>query len=214
MNNADLAEIRALLQASAAPERRSSRPPMFGALRSLLAPPAAEPRNRRAHAAPRRVGLTPAEVPEIDPADAQLFDPPVADGSTAEALASEARRRAFGQKQDAAPELLLPLRLSAPLPAATPAEAQPEPGVRRRTLLLTRVASEPAPAETPYLPEDLSDHAEGDAERLYAEAGLFEPRAAADAPAAEADPERELLQHLERVFLVERAALRKPPEQV
>ncbi|HTK33993.1 MAG TPA: hypothetical protein VL358_01740 [Caulobacteraceae bacterium] len=207
MNNADLAEIRALLQASTPVERRSRRP-WLGAIRSLLgaAPPAAKPSTPP----PRRVGLRPAEPEQAPPGEDLLLSEPI--GEDEAAVANEARRRAFGQRQEAALDMVPILRLAGPeLPgAAQPAAADAVIGaiLRRRGLAL---ASTPAPEETPYHPEDLSDHVEGGAEHLYAEAGLFEPHPAPScALPPDVDPQGQLLRHLERVFIAEQAALTPP----
>ena len=206
MNNADLAEIRALLQANAAPDRRS-RAPLFGALRSLLPSPAADA--RPVMPAPRRVGLRPAEPADVEAVEALLLDEPVAHDPIAAAgleAASEARkRRAFGQRQETAHDPVPILRLAAPMAllAGPEDDADVAEVLRRRSLRLAPVAL--AAAETPFLPEDLSDTMEGDAEQIYADSGLFEPNPST-APDA-IDPERTLLLRLEQSFLAERARL-------
>jgi hypothetical protein len=225
MNNADLAEIRALLQASTPPER--ARKPLFGPLRALL-PVGSKPAHRRpAGPPPRRVGIRPAEPAEADPVE-ELFVPPEDDALLLTEAAEEPRRRAFGQRQEAAAEPVGRLRLTAlpaPEPQGDPADdAAVAELLRRRSLRLGG-----PPAETPYHPEDLSDTVEGRTEELYAEAGLFEAEevppdaveveadvaeaaAAAEMPETPAAPdrfedERETLERLERMFLAEQQAL-------
>jgi hypothetical protein len=207
VNNADLAEIRALLQASAPPERRP-RGPLLGAIRSLLPTAAAEA--RPAMPPPRRVGLRTADAADIEAVEElMLSDPLDADGS-------EARRRAFGQRHGTTAEFAPILRLAAPLspePAMddAPLDAEVSEILRRRSLRLARLAAPAGEAhahEPPYHPEDMADG--GDAERIYAESGLFEPHPAAAPPLSQAedsDPQRQLLRHLERVFVAEQAAL-------
>ena len=211
MNNADLAEIRALLRESAPPER----PPRKGLLPSLgsllRAQPRAASKARTPAPVARRVGLRPAEpeAPET-PVDAAT-----------EANEAAARRRAFGQRHDPASDTTPPLLLLDPAPPDPELESLSamELILRRRARGLLRAANPPQPQppgplddileggahETPYHPEDLFDPV-GAAEEVYDASGLFAPRPPAP-PAAEMDPERELLAHLERVCLAEQAGL-------
>ena len=215
MNPAELAEIRARLQTASGEEGRRPRNPILGAVRVLLRPPAAPPAPAPSYPLPRRVGLNP--VP--DPRDEWLFEPLVDPLPGSEA----ARRRAFGQRTERAPEPA-PLLLAAPVTAiAEVVELAPRFGA-----LLARPRPAAAAAETPYHPEDVSDHTEGETERLYAAAGLplieseadletlFEPPRPRlkrrpvrepDPPTAPLTPEQELLTHMERVFLAELAGL-------
>jgi hypothetical protein len=97
-------------------------------------------------------------------------------------------------------------------------EADMGEALRRLGSVLARSKPAAATAETPYHPEDFSDPSEGEAERLYAAAGLVEAapaprpkrlilrRVEAPAPVA-VSPEQELLMHLERVFLAELAGV-------
>jgi hypothetical protein len=166
-------------------------------LKSLLGAPSTDA--RQASPPPRRVGLRSADQADIDAVEAMLLDEPMSEETAAE------RRRAFGQRQEAAHEPLPVLRLAAPmalLPKPGP-DADVAEVLRRRSLKLAPVAL--SPAETPFHPEDLSDTHEGHAEQIYADSGLFEPE---PAPAAEeTDPERALLARLEGLFLTEMAAL-------
>jgi hypothetical protein len=214
MNNADLAEIRALLQASAPPERRP-RGPLLGAIRSLLPTPAPEP--RASIPPPRRVGLRSAEPADIEAVEDLLLSEPLdQDGSAA---AVEARRRAFGQRHGPAHDPVPILRLAAPLPPQVDADdAEVGELLRRRSLRLAQLTA-PHVDETPYHPEDMYDG--GDAEQIYADSGLFEPPPAAPEVQAEGrgarqpedDPQRLLLRHLERVFIAELAALSALPRK-
>jgi hypothetical protein len=203
MKNAELAEIRAILKANLSMERRPAKP-LLRAFKSLLAAPPQPAPARPPLPTPRRVGLSAteppadAEMPElvlVDP-DQAVIDP--------ETDARE-RRASFGQRQE---------------PTAKPAAPEPPPAARSEIIdeadvgeALRRLGSVLARngaatlAETPYLPGDLSDVTEMDVERVYAAAGVFAPTAPSS-PSATADTsERELLIHLERVFLAERAAV-------
>ena len=203
MNNAELAEIRALLQASAAPERRSGRP-LLGALRSWLPVPAAEP--RAAWPTPRRVGLRPADAADVAAVEELLLSEPVPDDAAAGSNAvPDARRRAFGQRLEADFEPAPVLLLAAPQVPPSVDDADVGDILRRRALRLA--PSAPAPEETPYHPEDLLDVHEIHTDRLYADAGIFEPAPQPGPDHREDDPERALLRHLERTFLAELAGL-------
>ena len=188
MNKAELAEIRALLQATAPVERRP-KPALFGALRAIL------PVRRDVESArpsPRRVGLRSAETEGGAEAEALLLEQPAED---------DGPRHAFGQRRETMIEPAPLLRLAGPGASAAPLEPFVDTDVaevlRRRSL---RLAPVPAPAETPFHPEDLSDPVGHDAEQLYLDAGLF-------AAPAETLTQETLLQRLEQVFLSERAAL-------
>ncbi len=196
MNNAELAQIRALLRASAPPERPRPRGPL-GALRALLAAPATAA--RPSGPAARRVGLRPA-----DDGGANLSTP---DSDAA----LEARRRAFGQRQEGPPD---------------PCAGRDAPGALARADADRRrgPGRDPAPprgaagagcavAGGDALPaEDLSDAAD-DAAQVYAEAGLFETQTALPLPepALADEAQRNLLRRLEQVLLSEQAALQPPP---
>jgi hypothetical protein len=220
MDKVDLAEMRALLRASAEAESRKARKPLLGGVRGLLAPsprPAAPAAT--AYPAPWRAGVR-AEPASLD--ELALTDPlpPAAE-------AAARHKPAFGHRQAPASEPTAPLLLTARAEAAAPAPALDEADVgealRRLGSVLARSA--PAPAETPYLPEDLSDVDTAEAERLFARVGIEPPAvpapapepepepaleaapAPAPAPAPPPSPAAELLLHLERVFLAERAAL-------
>jgi hypothetical protein len=193
MDKAQLSEIRASLREAAEREARPRRTlvPAFAA-RPVSAPPTAEP-----SVPARRVGLTP-----------RWFEDEAIRGLAGPA---ETGRSAFGQRTGIRPAPA-PLLLPAPEP-----EPGPGPGpdlapaaTRWTTLLAQRPAA--APAETPYHPEDVSDTVAGEADRLYDAAGLNEPpRLAAVREEAVAPPrlhpEVELLAHLERVFVAERAGI-------
>ena len=220
MNNADLAEIRALLRENAPPERPARKWLPSGLSALLGGSPGSGPKARAQPPPARRVGLRPAKSAEVEPA----ADEPGADEAAASA---EARRLAFGQKHDPAAATTPPLLLLSRAPPETelvPLDAM-ELILRRRARSLLQPVSPPwerlpepadttldatlhgAPHETPYHPEDLFDPAGADAQEVYDASGLFEPRVPDPPAPVEIDPERELLAHLERVFRAEQAAL-------
>jgi hypothetical protein len=189
MDKAQLSEIRARLREAAEREARPRRPlvPALAA-RPLAATPPPEP------AVPaRRVGLTPSWTE--DEAIRGLAGP------------AETGRSAFGQRTAVRPA---PAPLLLPAPEPEPVLDLAPAATRWTTMLAQRPAA--APAETPYLPEDVSDTIAGEADRLYDAAGLNErprPIAVRDEapPPPDLHPEVELLAHLERVFMAERAGI-------
>ncbi|HTI66420.1 MAG TPA: hypothetical protein VL460_02615 [Caulobacteraceae bacterium] len=217
MNNAELAEIRARLRASAETESRPHRP-LLAPLRALLRPPAAAAPPSPALPPPRRVGLRPTSAVE-DEAELVLSRP--IDPAPAVAAPSGTRRNAFGQRPE--PEFL-PLRLldleppglPMPIPAPTVDRSALEQAVRRLGSAIVRPDPASAPSETPYHPEDVADPPDRGARRLHAEAGPDEPpppvrhrlrrSPPVETPPA-ASPEQELLRHLERVFTAELAGI-------
>jgi len=187
MKNADLAEVRALLRAAVVTERRPSGP--FSVLLGLWpAAPARPAAPASKLPPPRRVGLARPEA-AVDAAAAAPLD--------GEAVAYE-RREAFGRRREVGTVSML--RLTAPDASSALAAGEPEAAPPRPRPILHAVE-----VEAPFLPEDLADQGEAEAERIYRAAGLFEA-GLADLPRA-GEPVHEMLEHLGRVFLAERAAL-------
>lgn len=195
MDRSELSEIRARLRADADTGGRRPRRPLLAPLRALLGPPAPLTSNRPAGPQPRRVGLN-STVIHDDGAELDRGLPLEVTG-----------RQAFGQRTE--PATLPLLQLTGP---DEPIETEEAP--RWGSML---AAARPAAfvAEIPYLPEDFSDPAEGETERLYAAAGLvhLDPerpiprREVVETPPVVLTPEQELLMHLERVFLAEFATV-------
>lgn len=212
MDKAELAQIRALLQANCGVDGPRPRKARLAPLLTLLRPKAAAAAPRPALAPPRRVGACPTTAVEGD--DALVLSPPLDSGGQA---AFAARRNAFGQRSEPAFELSPPLRLPAPAAVATVDQRDVGEALRRLGSVLAPAATSwERVAEAPYHPEDFADPAAEQTDRLYAAAGLVEIEAPAaqprrlrlqpDPPPAPA-PEHELLTHLERVCMAERAGL-------
>jgi hypothetical protein len=208
MDKAELSEIRARLRADAEMEGRRPRRPLLGPLRALLGPSAPPSPPKPAYPTPRRVGLNPTSIlrDEAGPVRAEPLE--------------TTGRYAFGRRSEPALEPLPLLRLAAPEPQA-PERAVEAIVAPRWGSMPAKVHPAAAMAETPYHPEDVCDPTDGEAERLYAAAGLARSdpdrpsrwpkgmrEAASLAPAPVAlTPEQELLMHLERVMLVEFATV-------
>jgi hypothetical protein len=200
MNNSDLAEIRAQLRAAAEDRRPPPRGPL-GALRGLLGgnprpPLLGAPMPYASPPAPR-----PAMDDEGDDEATLLLDVP---------FDLPARRHAFGQRpepgQDAAGEPAVRRTLTALQPVA---DGDMVEAIRRRRSPLLRRIDEAV--ETPFLPEDLADGADGDIERIYSDAGLAPAQAAPQSPAPDSPLQRLERRLLEEHMLLIRAMARRGP---
>ena len=201
MDRLDLAEIRARLQTIVEVQGRPARKPRFelaGLWRGRGSSSASPP--QPSFPAPRRVGLRSEPVLESEPellleVPLELtapLDPKVDDDAAG-------RRNAFGQRREPAPK---PRELiAAPPPLAVMDEDVGE-ALRRLGSSLTRASL--VPLETPDLPDDFDGARPAPP---VPPRHLILRRTEAEIAPAPINPEAELLQHLERVFLAEHAGL-------
>lgn len=231
MANVDLDEIRALLQAKTEADRGPARKPLLDPLRTLIRPPRSEPAPRMDLVdAPRRVGLIPRPEAEAQAEEARLRTDPL---QAAPPLTL--RRNAFGLRsgQDAPREATLALPAPAhdrdfntlvepaprprpeteAAPAALLDEADVGEAMRRLGSRLARAAAT-ATAETPYMPEDLTDDRDPETDRYFADAELFDapsPASHAPPPGPDVDPRLAVDVEVEPSFEFERDRDFAPP---
>ena len=172
MNNSDLADLRAQLRAAAEEQRSAPRGPLRR-LRGLLGvePPApllSPPPSYGPRPAPRP--RAPVDVDDAPLLLDQILPPP--------------RRSAFGQRSEAGAE---PAKAAAPVIVLHPiADDDVAEAIRRvRAPRLRRMEEA---TETPFLPEDLADHADDQIERVYAGAQLDTLFSGTSGPASAPEP--------------------------
>jgi hypothetical protein len=208
MDTLDLAGIRARLQTVTEAEGRAARKSRFelpGLWRGRRSQPPSPV--RPSLPPPRRVGVRPS--PEIEPESELLLEPPLDLTTPLDPKADDEaalRRNAFGQRREPA------MKTWRPPPVPEPLSVMDEDvGEALRRMGSTLARASRVPLETPDVADDL-DRARPTGPATTA--GPVPPRrlilrraAKAEASMEPINPEAELLQHLERVFLAEHAGL-------